>query len=52
MSTQVSSAQQQPWPSPQAGGPGARGETIYVTALATLMLEVYYRFLPGTGAGK
>lgn len=24
-------------------------DTVYSTALATLMLEVYYRFLPGTG---
>jgi hypothetical protein len=40
------------WPSPQEPGPGAKGAPIYVTSLATLMLEVYYRFLPGTAAGK
>jgi hypothetical protein len=38
------------WPTPPEGGPGMRGEPIYITALATLMLEVYYRFLPGTAA--
>jgi hypothetical protein len=26
-----------------------RQDIVYSTALATLMLEVYYRFLPGTG---
>ncbi len=40
------------WPAPPQPGPGARGDAIYVTSLATLMLEVYYRFLPGTAAGK
>lgn len=40
------------WPAPAKPGPGARSEPIYVTALSTLMLEVYYRFLPGTAAGK
>jgi hypothetical protein len=32
------------WP-----GPGEKYGLIYDTALCTLMLEVYYRFLPGTG---
>ena len=27
------------------------GNKHYITCLATLMLEVYYRFLPGTGGG-
>ena len=36
------------WPAPPEPGPAARNDPIYVTALATLMLEVYYRFLPGT----
>ena len=40
------------WPPPPQPGPAARNDSVYVTALATLMLEVYYRFLPGTGAGK
>lgn len=40
------------WPNPPSPGPGAKGDPIYITALATLMLEVYYRFLPGTAAGK
>jgi hypothetical protein len=40
------------WPAPPQPGPAARNEAIYVTSLATLMLEVYYRFLPGTAAGK
>lgn len=35
------------WPNP-AGNKHSAG-TIYNTALATLMLEVYYRYLPGTG---
>ena len=34
---------------PRSAGTGSQGETMYSTALATLMLEVYYRFLPGTG---
>ena len=38
------------WPKPAGEGPGAQGDPIYVTSLATLMLEVYYRFLPGTAA--
>ena len=40
------------WPAPPQPGPAARNDPVYVTALATLMLEVYYRFLPGTAAGK
>ncbi len=40
------------WPAPPKPGPAARNDPVYVTALATLMLEVYYRFLPGTAAGK
>lgn len=40
------------WPNPPEQGPGAQGDAIYITSLATLMLEVYYRFLPGTAAGK
>ncbi|MEC9053727.1 MAG: hypothetical protein VX633_00360 [Verrucomicrobiota bacterium] len=40
------------WPAPPKPGPAARNDSVYVTALATLMLEVYYRFLPGTAAGK
>ncbi len=39
------------WPSPPNPGPGAQGDPVYNTALSTLMLEVYYRFLPGTGFG-
>lgn len=35
------------WPNPP-GNKHAAG-TVYNTALATLMLEVYYRYLPGTG---
>ena len=38
------------WPAPPQPGPAARNDPVYVTALATLMLEVYYRFLPGTAA--
>jgi hypothetical protein len=38
------------WANPGgAGGAGASGSAAYRTALCTLMLEVYYRFLPGTG---
>lgn len=35
-------------------GPGASGgkDPIYLQALDTLILEVYYRFLPATSAGK
>ena len=40
------------WPAPPQPGPAARNDPVYVTALATLMLEVYYRSLPGTAAGK
>ncbi len=36
------------WTNP--GGPGTNGDPVYTVSLATLMLEVYYRFLPGTGA--
>ncbi len=36
------------WPNP--GGPSSSGDPVYVVSLATLMLEVYYRFLPGTGS--
>jgi hypothetical protein len=32
-------------------GGGMQMNTHYATCLATLMLEVYYRFLPGTGGG-
>ena len=39
------------FPNPPNPGPGAQNDPVYVTALATLMLEVYYRFLPGTGFG-
>ncbi len=39
------------FPNPAQPGPGARNDPVYNTALATLMLEVYYRFLPGTGMG-
>ena len=35
------------WPIPGNSGHGL-GNVHYVTCLATLMLEVYYRFLPGT----
>ncbi|GHC49964.1 prenyltransferase/squalene oxidase repeat-containing protein [Roseibacillus persicicus] len=35
------------WPNP--GGQGSHGDPVYTVSLATLMLEVYYRFLPGTG---
>ena len=41
------------WPNP--GGKGHAGHTgsaTYRTALCTLMLEVYYRFLPGTSKTK
>lgn len=38
------------WPEP-AGNHHSAGKT-YNTCLATLMLEVYYRYLPGTSAGK
>lgn len=37
--------------SPPNPGPGNKNDPVYHTALATLMLEVYYRFLPGTGFG-
>jgi hypothetical protein len=33
------------WPKPGAGG-----SDHYSSCLSTLMLEVYYRFLPGTGS--
>ena len=37
------------WPVPGGkGGPGSSGSATYNTSLCTLMLEVYYRFLPGT----
>lgn len=38
------------WPNP--GGPSGHNDPIYTVSLATLMLEVYYRFLPGTGGGR
>ncbi|MDB4537560.1 hypothetical protein N9230_02990 [Akkermansiaceae bacterium] len=38
------------WPEP-TGNHHSAGKT-YNTCLATLMLEVYYRYLPGTSAGK
>lgn len=31
---------------------GSKADPIYFTALGTLMLEVYYRFLPGTGTAQ
>ncbi len=37
------------WHKPAGDAPGMRADPVYVTSLATLMLEVYYRFLPGTG---
>ncbi|MGJ8725642.1 MAG: prenyltransferase/squalene oxidase repeat-containing protein [Roseibacillus sp.] len=37
---------------PKTTGPGSQGDGVYSTALATLMLEVYYRFLPGTGTAQ
>jgi hypothetical protein len=37
------------WPQPATTGHGSGGSDNYRTALCTLMLEVYYRFLPGTG---
>lgn len=36
------------WPNP--GGPGNHKDPVYATALGTLILEVYYRYLPGTSA--
>jgi hypothetical protein len=36
------------WPAPGGGGHGSNDITMR-TAFSTLMLEVYYRFLPGTG---
>ena len=36
------------WPAPKDGPHSGKGG-IYTTSLCTLMLEVYYRFLPGTG---
>lgn len=38
------------WPNP--GGPGNHGDPIFTVSLAALMLEVYYRFLPGTGSAS
>ena len=39
------------WPAPGGKGhAGYSGSVTYNTALSTLMLEVYYRFLPATGA--
>jgi hypothetical protein len=35
------------WPNPPGNKHSAGA--VYNTALATLMLEVYYRYLPGTG---
>ena len=32
-------------------GMTGKSENIYRQCLATLMLETYYRFLPGTGEG-
>lgn len=32
-------------------GMSNKSESIYRQCLATLMLETYYRFLPGTGEG-
>lgn len=40
------------WPAPGGRWSGKHNDPVYHTTLATLMLEVYYRFLPGTGAGK
>ncbi|NNC90666.1 MAG: hypothetical protein HKN82_19585, partial [Akkermansiaceae bacterium] len=36
------------WPAPAGGGHGVN-DPVMRTAFCTLMLEVYYRFLPGTG---
>lgn len=33
-------------------GTSSHADPVYSTALATLILEVYYRYLPGTGAKK
>lgn len=35
---------------PNSTGPGSHGDKVFTVSLATLMLEVYYRFLPGTGS--
>ena len=37
---------------PQGTGTGTQRDPFYTTTLATLMLEVYYRFLPGTGTAQ
>ena len=37
---------------PRTAGIGSQSESMYSTALATLMLEVYYRFLPGTSVPR
>ena len=37
---------------PQSTGTGTQKEPFYTVTLATLMLEVYYRFLPGTGTAQ
>ena len=37
---------------PKSTGPGIQDDAFYTNTLATLMLEVYYRFLPGTGASQ
>ena len=36
------------WPAPKGGAHSGNGG-IFTTSFCTLMLEVYYRFLPGTG---
>ena len=46
--TQVLQNQQPDGSWPHSTGPGAHSHPVYATALATLMLEVYYRYLPGT----
>lgn len=37
---------------PNTRGPGSHSDPVYSTALATLMLEVYYRYLPGTSTSR
>ena len=35
---------------PRSTGPGSHPNPVYATTLSTLMLEVYYRYLPGTAS--
>lgn len=37
---------------PKSTGPGGNNDPVFSVSLATLMLEVYYRFLPGTGSAQ